>query len=254
MMNPSIFNFLINEFLREPFYILGCGMNGVGKSFTSEIILEIMSKIEKRQIVIPSGPMDDTWHHLPLFPTEEILGEVTGLYLHNIAQLNTAKMVDKREEFFYELGVQLNAVDKAYRYPIGPNQRVLFDGLTHPTYGLMNALLICDDFKKYLHGYQEDPTVMALLGDRRHRDLDLIFMSHDPSEIPPYFLRKNPLLILWATSGNFDGAASKIKGDVMAKLQAAQDRINAKHQEGIRTGDKKLRGYCEPILIETEAE
>lgn len=250
----DIFNFLLNDREREPFYIIGCGMNGVGKSHFAKYVMEMMAPQVPRQIVIPSGPMDDTWHHLPLFPVETILEDCTGLYLHDLQQLSSSRMATERETFFYELGVALNRIDRPYRYPVTSKQRLLFDALVHPTYGLMNALLICDDFKKYLTSYNEDDDVMALLGDRRHRDLDLIFMCHDPSEIPRYFLRKNPQLVLWATSGNFDSAGAKIKPDVMRRLLDAQTRINEKNAQGKRLDDVRLRGYCEPIAIETEGE
>lgn len=245
------FNFMVDEHTAQPFYILGCGMNGVGKSRFARLMLDATRAQHPRQIVVPSGPLDDTWRDLPEFPIETILMETAGLYLHQLDRLKAAGMSNEKELFFYTLGVELNKINRPYKFPIGPRQRVLFDGLTHPRYGLTRGTIIFDDFKKYLPGYHEDEGVMAILGDRLHKDLSMAFFCHDPSEIPPFMTRKNPLLILWATSGRLEGAAHKIKADIMDEILAAQERINKLHEQGKETGNWQKRGYCEPIIIET---
>lgn len=251
-MIETRFNFIIDEHTAQPFYFLGCGMNGVGKSTTGRKILETIRPKHPRQIVVPSGPMADTWADLPTFPIEDILMESAGIYIHQVDRLKNPSMADERELFFYNIGCQLNAIDKCYKFPIEKDQRILFDALTHPRYGFNRGTILFDDFKKYLKGYHEDGGVLDLLGDRLHKDLSLIFYCHDPSEIPPYMTRKNPLLLLWATSGNLDGAAHKIRKDIMDQVNEAQSRINRIHEEGKAEGNWQKRGYCEPIMIETE--
>ncbi len=248
MSNPT-FNFVNADGRRDPANIMLIGLNGTGKTYFEQHVLPILAEREPRQLIIPANPRHEAWKHLPVFPTEDILLDTTGLYMHQMNELNGAKRSTDREIFFYEMGKALNALDRPTRMDIISGQRLLFEAVAHPIYGLVNAAVVFDDFKNYITDNQRDPVVVNLLNDRRQRDLDIIMACHNPMDVPPYMLEKNPLIILYATSSGFASSRAKLGEKLYEQLEEAKERCDRNYLKGKEAGDPVLMGWCEPILI-----
>jgi len=122
------------------------GANGTGKSWFCN---DRIKQSKKRSLIVTMSGAPEIWHQYPKIKTPKEIREFKG-----IAQVMT-----------FQLG----------KKPI--------DVITK---NFSNGSIIFDDCKPYIKSNLEaTPGLVQLLADFRHRKIDVFFVLHSPTQVPP---------------------------------------------------------------------
>jgi nucleoside-triphosphatase THEP1 len=191
------------------------GRNGTGKSTFCE---QIIKTIKGRAIVCTYNGMPKIWR-----PYKEV------------------DIKDKRKMAF-KRGIRQVI---AGRYEISRNQNDTFKYLYR---NFRNGFVVFDDARGYIgSNVDNDRYFRQLLLDFRHRMLDLVFVVHTPSDVPPRVWGFTSTVFVGATDSLVN--KSQIKTDSADRVIEAQREINELYRQAKAKGDNSHYGLFKMVQL-----
>ena len=191
------------------------GRNGTGKSTFCESIIK---KIKSRALVCTYNGMPKIWR-----PYAEV--DITSA-----------------QKMQFKKGIRQVI---SGRYEVSRNQNDTFKYI-YKNY--RNGLVIFDDARGYIgSNVDNDRYFRQLLLDFRHRMLDLFFVVHTPSDVPPRVWGFTSTVFVGATDSLVN--KSQIKTDSADRIIEAQREINGLYREAKRREDSSHYGLFKVVHL-----
>jgi energy-coupling factor transporter ATP-binding protein EcfA2 len=146
------------------------GTNGTGKSTVLKKMATASLNRGDRVLVVPANNIDDTWDGIKEIGLDQINNFKSGIRKVNVMCYEEFQKIADAEEGFF------------------------------------NGTLILDDMKNYIQGQQLKPDVARMLGDRRHKMIDIIFAVHGFNFVPPLMFSYVSEIFLFKTFGKISNA------------------------------------------------
>ncbi|MCB0653221.1 MAG: ATP-binding protein [Saprospiraceae bacterium] len=179
------------------------GRNGTGKSYLAHTIIKAM---KERVIVITLNGAPAIWRQY-----EEI--DIT-----------------KKESWKFKKGI------KQVYY-----MRQEKDTMKYIHKYFRDGIIVFDDCRGYLtSNVDSDIYLKRLLIDFRHKMLDLFFVFHAPTDVPPRIWAFYRTAFIGATDAIFP--KSRIQTDSAERIIAAQKKVNAAFRKALAKGDNSHYG------------
>lgn len=191
------------------------GRNGTGKSTFCE---QIIKKIKGRALVCTYNGAPKIWR-----PYKE-------------ADITSAKKMN------FKLGIRQVI---AGRYEVSRNQNDTFKYIYK---NFRNGMVIFDDARGYIgSNVDNDKYFRHLLLDFRHRMLDIFFVVHTPSDVPPRVWGFTSTVFVGATDSLVN--KSQIKTDSADRVIAAQREVNELYRKAKAKGDNSHYGLFKMVQL-----
>lgn len=191
------------------------GRNGTGKSTFCE---QIITAIKGRALVCTYNGMPKIWRPYP---------EVD---------------ITKSKKMAFKKGIRQVI---AGRYEVSRNQN---DTFKHIYKHFRNGMVIFDDARGYIgSNIDNDRYFRQLLLDFRHRMLDLFFVVHTPSDVPPRVWGFASTVFVGATDALVN--KSQIKTDSADRIIEAQKEVNQLYRQAKAKGDNSHYGLFKMIQL-----
>lgn len=183
------------------FYIFS-GTNGTGKTTQLKKLLTV----NRRNLIIPANRLDSAWHGY-----KEL--EWKHRWVTDPNDYNGKKKIKKwyLPELNSFTGTRLLHIDEPWQ----------FKYICETSTGFTNGGLFIDDYKNHIKSAGILPNhVRRLLGDRRHRTIDLFIASHSLQDINAEFMQFKPTMFIF----NVTRPPSK---SVLEKTANSEELVNA---------------------------
>jgi nucleoside-triphosphatase THEP1 len=191
------------------------GRNGTGKSTFCE---QIIKGIKERALVCTYNGAPKIWR-----PYKEV-------------DITSAKKMN------FKRGIRQVI---AGRYEVSRNQNDTFKYIYN---NFRNGMVIFDDARGYIgSNVDNDKYFRHLLLDFRHRMLDIFFVVHTPSDVPPRVWGFTSTVFVGATDSLVN--KSQIKTDSADRVIAAQREVNKLYRKAKAKGDNSHYGLFKMVQL-----
>mgnify|MGYP000486458396 CR=1 FL=1 len=209
---------------RKSEFFIEIGTNGVGKSYQ----MKKFQKINKRNLVLPSNKIDNTWDDNQELKIIEDWKKDPNDY--NQKRMKKYFRVPKMQSFKGNKKIFLDF-----------NSKTMFaDLFTHDLTSFKNGGLFIDDYKNLIKGHSLKNEVRQLFDNRRHYMLDIFISTHSFQDLTSELLAFSPwFLIFYTTTPVNKNLLDKINNK--KGLLDTIKKVNAMAKEDIAKGKKPYR-------------
>jgi ABC-type cobalamin/Fe3+-siderophores transport system ATPase subunit len=194
------------------------GRNGTGKSTFCE---KILKKLKGKALVVTYNGAPKIWRPFPEAPLE-----------------------DKGKMEKIKKGIRQVI---AARYEVNARQNDTFKNIYN---NFRNGTVIFDDCRGYItSNVDNDKYFRHLLLDFRHKMLDLFFVVHSPSDVPPRVWGFASTVFVGSTASFLKPSQASIDTESVHKIVAAQRSINQAFRKAKARNDNSHYGLFKMVQL-----